>query len=60
MAGGAGGSVRAGAGVGAADGSFSEVVGDAALLVDPYDVRKIAQAMWLVLTQPVLVAELRA
>ena len=40
--------------------SLPEVAGDAALLVDPYDVRQIAQAMWLVLSQPALAAELRA
>ncbi len=28
--------------------SLPEVAGDAALLVDPYDVAQIAQAMWLV------------
>jgi glycosyltransferase involved in cell wall biosynthesis len=40
--------------------SLPEVAGDAALLVDPTDVRQIAQAMWLVLSQPALAAELRA
>ena len=40
--------------------SLPEVAGDAALLVDPTDVRQIARAMWLVLSQPALAAELRA
>ena len=40
--------------------SLPEVARDTALLVDPYDVRQIAQAMWLVLSQPALAAELRA
>jgi glycosyltransferase involved in cell wall biosynthesis len=40
--------------------SLPEVAGDAALLVDPYDVEQIAQAMWLVLSQPALAAQLRA
>lgn len=39
--------------------SLPEVAGDAAMLVDPYDVEQIAQAMWLVLSQPALAAELR-
>ena len=39
--------------------SLPEVAGDAALLVDPYDVEQIAQAMWLVLSQPALAAALR-
>ena len=40
--------------------SLPEVAGDAALLVDPYDVAQIAQAMWLVLSRPALAAQLRA
>ena len=40
--------------------SLPEVAGDAAILVDPYDVEQIAQAMWLVLTQPALAAALCA
>ncbi|MFZ2361174.1 MAG: glycosyltransferase family 1 protein [Anaerolineae bacterium] len=40
--------------------SLPEVVGDAAILVDPSDVAQIADAMRLVLTQPALAAELRA
>jgi glycosyltransferase involved in cell wall biosynthesis len=37
-----------------------EVIGDAAILVDPTDVAQIAGAMRLVLTQPALAAALRA
>ena len=40
--------------------SLPEVAGDAALLVDPYDVPQIAQAMWLVLSQPALAAAMQA
>lgn len=40
--------------------SLPEVAGDAAILVDPYNVEQIAQAMWLVLSQPALAAEMRA
>ncbi len=40
--------------------SLPGVAGDAALLVDPTDVEQIAQAMWLVLSQPALAAQLRA
>ena len=40
--------------------SLPEVAGDAAILVDPTDVAQIAQAMWLVLSQPALAAALRA
>ena len=40
--------------------SLPEVVGDAAILVDPGDVAQILDAMRLVLTQPALAAELRA
>ncbi len=36
-----------------------EVIGDAAILVDPTDVAQIAGAMRLVLTQPALAAALR-
>jgi glycosyltransferase involved in cell wall biosynthesis len=40
--------------------SLPEVVGDAAILVDPTDLAQIVDAMRLVLTQPALAAELRA
>ena len=60
MAGDAGGADPTGAGVGDADGSLPEVVGDAAILVDPTDVEQIVDAMRLVLTQPALAAQLRA
>ncbi len=40
--------------------SLPEVIGDAAILVDPTDVAQIAGAMRLVLTQPALAAALRA
>jgi glycosyltransferase involved in cell wall biosynthesis len=40
--------------------SLPEVVGDAAVLVDPTDVEQITDAMRLVLTQPALAAQLRA
>lgn len=40
--------------------SLPEVVGDAAILVDPHDVTQITDAMRLVLTQPALAAALRA
>jgi alpha-1,3-rhamnosyl/mannosyltransferase len=40
--------------------SLPEVVGDAAILVDPTDVEQITDAMRLVLTQPALAAALRA
>jgi glycosyltransferase involved in cell wall biosynthesis len=40
--------------------SLPEVVGDAAILIDPTDVAQIADAMRLVLTQPALAAALRA
>ena len=43
------------AGFSAADGAG----GDAAILVDPYDVAQIADAMRLALTQPALAAALR-
>jgi glycosyltransferase involved in cell wall biosynthesis len=39
--------------------SLPEVAGDAAILVDPADVEQIAQAMWLVLSQPALADALR-
>lgn len=39
--------------------SLPEVAGDAAILVDPRDVEQIANAMWLVLSQPDLAAALR-
>lgn len=39
--------------------SLPEVAGDAAILVDPYDVEQIANAMWMVLSQPELAAALR-
>ena len=39
--------------------SLPEVAGDAALLVDPYDVDQIAGAMWRILSQPELAAALR-
>ena len=38
--------------------SLPEVAGDAAILVDPFDVDQIANAMWLVLSQPDLAAAL--
>nr|MBC7245819.1 glycosyltransferase family 4 protein [Chloroflexota bacterium] len=40
-------------------GSLPEVVGDAALLVDPYDVEALAEAMHRVLHDPALCEELR-
>ena len=40
--------------------SLPEVVGDAAILVDPSAVEQIADVMRLVLTQPALAAALRA
>ena len=40
--------------------SLPEVVGDAALLVDPYEPEAIAAAMRRVLTEPALAADLRA
>lgn len=40
--------------------SLPEVVGDAAILVDPYDVDQLTDAMRLVLTQPALADALRA
>ena len=40
--------------------SLPEVVGNAAILVDPHDVEQIVNAMRLVLTQPALAAALRA
>jgi glycosyltransferase involved in cell wall biosynthesis len=40
--------------------SLPEVVGDAAILVDPSDVAQIVDAMRLALTQPALAAALRA
>jgi glycosyltransferase involved in cell wall biosynthesis len=40
--------------------SLPEVVGDAAVLVDPTDVEQITDAMRLALTQPALAAQLRA
>jgi glycosyltransferase involved in cell wall biosynthesis len=39
--------------------SLPEVAGDAAILVDPTNVEQIAEAMWLVLSQPALAAALR-
>jgi glycosyltransferase involved in cell wall biosynthesis len=39
--------------------SLPEVVGDAAMLVDPYDVEAIAQAICRVLTDTALAADLR-
>jgi len=39
--------------------SLPEVAGDAAILVDPTDVEQIANAMWLVLSQPDVAAALR-
>jgi glycosyltransferase involved in cell wall biosynthesis len=39
--------------------SLPEVAGDAAILVDPLNVEQIAEAMWLVLSQPALAAALR-
>ncbi len=39
--------------------SLPEVAGDAALLVDPHDVDAIAEAMYRVVTDPELAAELR-
>ncbi|MBA2260567.1 MAG: glycosyltransferase family 4 protein, partial [Acidobacteria bacterium] len=40
--------------------SLPEVVGDAALLIDPYDAGAIAAAMRRVLTEPALAADMRA
>lgn len=40
--------------------SLPEVVGDAAILVEPTDVEQIVDAMRLALTQPALAAELCA
>ncbi|WP_421659354.1 glycosyltransferase family 4 protein [Leptothermofonsia sp. ETS-13] len=40
--------------------SLPEVAGDAAILVDPYDVGAIAQAMYRVATEPELHSQLRA
>ncbi len=39
--------------------SLPEVAGDAALLVDPQDVDAIAEAMYRLVTEPELAAELR-
>lgn len=40
--------------------SLPEVAGDAALLIDPYDVTQIAHAMALALTQPTLAAMMKS
>jgi glycosyltransferase involved in cell wall biosynthesis len=40
--------------------SLPEVVGDAAILIDPYEPDEIAAAMRRVLTDPALCADLRA
>jgi glycosyltransferase involved in cell wall biosynthesis len=39
--------------------SLPEVVGDAAIRVDPTNIEQIANAIWLVLSQPALAAKLR-
>ncbi len=39
--------------------SLPEVAGEAAVLVDPTNIEQIAEAMWLVLSQPALAAALR-